>query len=150
MFWISSKRFDCCSCSTAAATAAAVQQMQLQYSSCSCSCSTFFKYKAKKAACWIIWDEMHSSFPNLVHKSGLTFWIDLQGCWCSCSCSTAAAAAGLFTDIRLIIVANWIVQKVIYSVRLKLVHNDFWILWIDPKECCWCSCSTTAADVALL
>ena len=95
---------------------------------------------------------MHSSLPNLVHKGGLTFWIDLQGCWSSCSCSTAAAAAGLFTDIRQMKVANWIVQKVIYLVRLNLVHNDFLIFWIDSKECCWCSCrcSTTTATAALL
>ena len=86
---------------------------------------------------------------KLVHKGSLTFWIDSRGCWCSCSSSTAAAAAaaGLFTDIRPKKVANWIVQKVIYLVWLNLVHNDFFIFWIDSKECC---CSTTAADAALL
>ena len=93
---------------------------------------------------------MHSSLPNLLRKGSLTYWIDSQGCWCSCSCSTVAAAAGLFIDIRLMKIASWIVQKVIYLVRLNMVHNDNLIFWIDSEECCWCCCSTTAADAALL
>jgi len=34
-----------------------------------------------------------------------------------------------------------------------MAHNDILKFWIDSKECCgccWCSCSTTAADAILL
>ena len=85
---------------------------------------------------------MHLSLPNLVHLGSFIFWIDSKEYWFSCSCSIVAAAAGLFPDKKLIKVAYWIVQKVIYLVLLNLVHNGCLIFWIDA--------AAVAAAAALL